>query len=165
MSTTRALIRANLFATQALPPPAGGGGSAEVLIDVALALGIGPNQFEKAVIFGPSMPGGSFTLYQLQGENDVNNVNAVMTGVIAMSIEWPATADGPLEMKPDVATPWIAWQKDVSDVMTIQPGTKIILVAPQASAYPVTPGSRSLRFDNTGTVEAAPRVTVLGTIT
>jgi hypothetical protein len=164
MSVTRATIRTSILALQANNPPAGGGGSLEVDIDRGLAAGNAANQFERAVIFQPAaVPGPGFVLLNLQANNDVNNVNAVLTGVVAMSISWPATADGPLNIKPDVTEGWTALLSDASDVLIVQPGTTITLEAPQGSAYPVSGSSRVLRLDNAGTVAAVPTVKILGT--
>ncbi len=166
MSTTRAIIVHALLATQALAAPAGGGGTAEVTTDRALVVG-GPavdNSYERVVIFKPDIAGSGSAILNLQTAPDVNQVVAVLTGVIALEIEWPATADGILEIKPDVTEPWLAFLKDVTDVLQLQPGTKVRLEAVKAGDYVVGAGARTLRFDNLGTILTSPTVTVLGTV-
>ena len=164
MSTTRATIRTSIFASQAISAPAGGGGTAEVSVDRVLTLGglTIQNGFQHAIIFQPSIPGGSSELLNLQTQPDVTNVAAVLTGVVVLVVEWPAVADGPLEIKPSAIEPWLALLKDVTDVLQVQPGSRIELHAPKGLDYAVNGVGRVLQFDNLGTVEASPKVTILG---
>ena len=88
---------------------------------------------------------------------------AVFAEVRALIIKAAATNGGELEIKPTGATGWTGLLKNTTDIIKLEPGATLALIAPPDGSYTTTAGSNSINISNTDGSAASYDIMVVGT--
>lgn len=96
------------------------------------------------------------------GVQDVFGGTVTFSTVKVLMIQVPDTADGPLEVGGAASNAFISPFGSATDVVLVEPGGALLLVAP-GDGYTVTDATGDLlRITNGGTVGVTPTVTLVG---
>ena len=155
LSTIKLFIRTQLTPTS----PYLGGSTAEV--DVQEVMGSGTTILTADKMAQWTTSTATNVDVDIRAQLDGNGAAAAFAEVVAICFQTPAANPGTISIKPGAANSWLALLPSASDIITLLPGTTLILFCPAATAYAMGASTDRINVTSSSGTSSAT-ITVIG---